>query len=125
MDKTNSKVLTLSFAITAAIVGTTVHILLKSFASAFGIVARLTDSDMIRHGFPVLLGLVLFALLQFNPRVLTWGDEVVSELRKVVWPSQKDTTAMTIVVIIMVTLSSLIVASFDFLSGYVLNVLMR
>jgi preprotein translocase subunit SecE len=32
---------------------------------------------------------------------------------------------MTIVVVIMVLISSVIITSFDFLSGYVLNVLMR
>lgn len=125
MDKLNSKIMTLSFAAAAAISGLTLHLLIKSFAGAFGIVARLADSDMVRHGLPVVFGLVLFAMLQFNPRVLTWGEDVVMEIRKVVWPSRKDTTAMTIVVCIMVLISSLIVTSFDFVSGYVVNVLMR
>jgi preprotein translocase subunit SecE len=125
MDKTNSKILTLSFAVTAAISGLTLHLLIKSFAGAFGIVARYTDSDVVRHGLPVGLGLLLFAVLQFHPRVLTWADEVIVEIRKVVWPSQKDMTAMTIVVVIMVLISSVIVTSFDFVSGYVINMLMK
>ena len=125
MDKTNSKILTLSFAIAGAVVGLSVHLLIVSFAGAFGVIARLADSDFVRHALPVAFGLVLFIVLQFNSKVLTWGDEVVSEIRKVVWPSQKDVSAMTIVVVIMVLISSVIVTSFDFVSGYVLNVLMR
>jgi len=125
MDKTNSKVLTLSFATVAALLGFTLHLLIKSFAGAFGIVARMADSDLIRHGVPVALGLLVFVLLQFNPRVLTWGDEVVLEIRKVVWPSQKDLVAMTIVVVVMVLISSLIVTSFDFVSGYIITALMK
>ncbi|GIL17971.1 MAG: hypothetical protein BroJett040_17220 [Oligoflexia bacterium] len=125
MDKLNSKILTLSFAAAAAIAGMTLHLLIKSFAGAFGVVARLSDSDVVRHGLPVVFGIILFAVLQFNPRVLAWGQEVVMEIRKVVWPSRKDTTAMTIVVCIMVLISSVIVTSFDFISGYVVNVLMR
>lgn len=121
MDNTNSKIITLSFAILAAILGFTLSLLIKAFSGAFGIVARLTDTDMVRHGLPVVFGLVVFALLQFNPRVLKWADEVVVEVRKVVWPSRKDVTAMTIVVVIMVLISSVIISSFDLLSGVLLK----
>lgn len=121
MENTNSKILTLSFALAGFIGGLTLHLLIKSFSAAFGIVARLADSDIVRHGVPVVFGLVLFAVLQFNPRVLAWGDEVATEIRKVVWPSRKDTTAMTIVVLIMVAISSVLVSGFDFASGMVLK----
>jgi preprotein translocase subunit SecE len=125
MDKTNSKVLTLSFALLGALSGLTLSMLIKSFSGAFGIIARMSDSDLIRHGLPVVFGLLVFSVLQFNPRVMSWADDVVSEIRKVVWPSQKELTAMTIVVVVMVLLSSAIVTSFDFISGYVVNGLMR
>ncbi len=125
MDKTNSKVLTLSFALLGALTGLTISMLLKSFSGAFGFVAKMSDSDLVRHGLPVVLGLLVFAVLQFNPRVLKWGDDVVLEIRKVVWPSQKDLTAMTLVVIVMVIISSVIVTSFDFVSGFVISGLMK
>lgn len=125
MDKTNSKILTLSFAIVGAILGFTAHLLLKSLSAAFGIVARMSDTDLVRHGLPVAIGLVAFSVLQFNPKVLTWGEEVVVEIRKVVWPSRKDTTAMTIVVVIMVLISSVIVTGFDLASGSILKLLMN
>ncbi|MFN7727590.1 MAG: preprotein translocase subunit SecE [Bdellovibrio sp.] len=125
MDKTNSKVLTLSFATAGALTGLTLHLLLKAFGSAFGVVARLADSDLVRHGVPVAIGLIVFLVLQFSPKVLTWGEEVVSEIRKVVWPSRKDVTAMTIVVCVMVLISSVIVTSFDFMSGYMINMLTK
>lgn len=125
MDKTNSKILTLVFAMFAALVGFTLHLLLKSFAAAFAVIARMTDSDVVRHGVPIVVGFLIFGLLQFNPKVLAWAEEVVQEIRKVVWPSNKDTTAMTIVVVIMVFISSVIVTSFDFVSGYVLNMVVK
>jgi preprotein translocase subunit SecE len=124
-NNTNSKILTLSFAIAGALLGFTVHLLIKSFSAAFGIIARMADTDIVRHGVPVAIGLVVFASLQFNPKVKGWGDEVVSEIRKVVWPSRKDTTAMTIVVVIMVCISSLIVTGFDLASGSILKLLMN
>lgn len=124
MDKSNSKILTLSFALAGAIGGLTLHLLIKSFSAAFGVVARLADSDMVRHGLPVIFGLALFAVLQFNPRVLAWADEVAVEIRKVVWPTRKDTTAMTIVVLIMVGISSVLISLFDLASGMVLKWIM-
>lgn len=125
MDKTNSKILTVSFALTGAITAFALSLLIQAFAGIFGWVARLSGVDAFKHGVPVVAGLAIFLVLQFNPRALAWGDEVVTELRKVVWPSRKDTTAMTIVVVIMVIISSLVVSAFDMFSGYVLNFLMR
>ncbi len=125
MDNNNSKIITLSFALFSAIVGFGVHKLIVSFAGAFGIVARLADSDFVRHIFPVALAILLFLILQFNSKVVAWADEVVSELKKVVFPSRKDTTAMTVVVVVMVLVSSVIITTFDFLSGYVLRLVMN
>ncbi|MFM6928826.1 MAG: preprotein translocase subunit SecE [Bdellovibrio sp.] len=125
MEKANSKILTLSFAVAGALVGLTVHLLIKAFSGAFGVVARAADSDLVRHGLPVAAGFAVFAVLQFNPRVLAWGEDVVSEVRKVVWPSRKDTTAMTIVCIVMVLISSVIISSFDLISGFFINYLMK
>jgi len=125
MDKTNSKVLTLSFAMLAAVAGWTLHLLIVAFSGAFGVIARMADTDLIRHGVPLAFGLVVFSVLQFNPRLLAWADEVVAEIRKIVWPSRKDTVAMTIVVVVMVMISSVIIVSFDFVSGYVINLLVK
>lgn len=125
MDKTNSKVLTMSFALFAALIGFTLHLLIKILAGAFGVVARMADSDVVRHGVPVAVGLALFAFLQFSPKTLTWGEEVVVEIRKVVWPGSKDVTAMTIVVVIFVIIASLIITLFDLLSGQAINLLMK
>jgi preprotein translocase subunit SecE len=125
MDKANQKILTLCFAVFAFLSALSVGLLVKSLSGAFGIIAKLNDMDVIRHGFPVVFGLVLFSLLQFNKSVLVWGDEVILEIKKVIWPSRKDTVAMSIVVVVMVIISGLIVSSFDFISGYLINFMMK
>lgn len=125
MEKTNSKILTISFAVAAMLVGLTVSLLIKAFAGAFGVVAKLANIDLVRHGLPVAVGFAVFAALQFNPRALAWGEEVVTEIRKVVWPSRKDTTAMTIACVVMVLVSSVIISSFDLISGFFINYLMK
>ncbi len=125
MDNTNSKIVTLSFLSFSALVGFTVATLLKVFSGAFGPVARAMEHDLFRHGVPVGIALGLFIYLQFNRNVLTWADEVIAEVKKIVWPPAKDTKGMTIIVVIMVIISSLIVSTFDMFSGFVLNQLIK
>lgn len=125
MDSTNKKIISFSFLLASVLVAFTIHILIKTFSGAFGVVARFASNDFVRHILPVLIGVAIFLALQFNAKVLVWAEEVAIELRKVVWPSRKDTTAMTIVVCIMILISSLIVSVFDFLSGYIINTFLK
>ncbi len=125
MDKTNSKIMTVSFAVASALLGLTINLLIKAFSGAFGVVARFADNDLVRHVLPVAVGVVVFAALQFNPKVVAWGNDVILEIRKIVWPNRKDTTAMTIVVVIMVLISSVIISTFDLVSGFLINNFIR
>lgn len=125
MDNTNSKILTFSFATFSLIIGFTMHLLLKAFSGAFGFMAQMYDKDLVKHGLPVATGIILFAVLQFNKQILAWGDEVVTEVRKVVFPSRKDTVGMTIVVLIFVLISSIIVTLFDFGSAWFINTMIK
>jgi preprotein translocase subunit SecE len=125
MDKTNQKILTLSFVTFAILISISLSLLLKTFAGTFGFFARLHDVYFIKHGLPVMAGIALFVSLQFNKKVLAWGEDVALEIRRVVWPSRKDTTAMTIVVVVMVLISAVIITTFDFVSGYLVNYLVR
>ncbi len=125
MDNSNGKLITVSFVAFAAICALSLSMLLQTFSGAFGFIARMMDQEVIRHGLPVAFGLAIFIYLQFNKKILVWADEVLVELKKVVWPSRKDTVGMTIVVCIMVLISSLIISTFDFTSGYLVNVLIK
>ena len=125
MDKSNSKILTLIFVAFSVLVGFTISTLLKVFSGAFGIIAKLMNYDLFRHGLPVAIGIGLFIYLQFNKSVLKWSDEVIAEVKKIVWPPFKDTRGMTIIVVVMVLISSVIVSVFDMFSGFVLNQLMK
>ena len=125
MDKTNSKIITLCFVSFSVLVGFSLSVLLKALSGAFGIIAKLSDNDLFKHGLPVAVALTLFLSLQFNKNILAWSDEVIAEIKKIVWPPIKDTRAMTIVVIIMVFISSVIISVFDIFSGFVLNQLIK
>ena len=51
------------------------------------------------------------------PEIIGTTHEVVTELRKVVWPSREDTTRMTIVTCIMLIISGIALGALDMVSG--------
>jgi len=86
---------------------------------------RIPGAIGIREGVPVVLALVLFVVLYKRRRVNEVLDEVVSELRKVSWPSMADVKKSTVVVILCIVFASGILASFDFLWGKVIGFLLH
>lgn len=121
MGADNKKIITMSFVAAGVLTALVVSLLLDVAASAVGAVARLQDIQAFRHGLPVVLGVLAFGLLQFRPKMNVWADEVVSEIRKVVWPSRKDTMGMTMVVCILVVMSGVVVFGFDWVAAFVVE----
>jgi preprotein translocase SecE subunit len=126
METNNNKVITVSFMIAGVLAGYIAAFVLNTVAaSTSGSVARTLSLDYIRHGVPILVGILTFLSLQFRKPVVDWADEVVAELRKIVWPSQKDTMNMTIVVCIMVLISGVVLGLFDFAASNVIDALIN
>ena len=120
----NKKILTVSFLIAGALFALVFDILLQKFTPLLsGGVAQALSSDFVVHFLPVILGGALFLSLQFNKSILVWGDEVVVEIKRVVWPSRRDSVAMTIVVVIMVLVSAVVIWAFDVASAFFVNYL--
>lgn len=117
MDDNNKKIRAVAFILAGALAAIVVDVLFESLAVTFGRVARLRNDDTLRHGIPIAIGLITFLLLQFNARIRVWADECISEVRRVVWPSKQEVTAMTVVVCVMVGLFGLGLGVFDFVSG--------
>jgi preprotein translocase subunit SecE len=57
-----------------------------------------------------------------KPEVRTWADEVAAELQKVVWPSRKEVTSSTFIVIVASTLATVYLALLDRLWAFVTNI---
>ena len=114
----NKKAATVGFMIAGILIGIATKVLLDSIgAIATGAVGRFVTLDLVRHGVPVLAGLGSFVALQANAAVRVWGDEVVSELKKIVWPSREHTVRMTLFVCIMLVLSGAALGLLDVVSG--------
>ncbi len=121
MEESNKKFITLSFVGTAAAAAYVMSVLIDTLARSVGAVARYINNDMVIHGLPIGVAIVTFVVLQFNPKIVKWADEVIVEVRKVVWPSNKDTFAMTIVVTVMLLISGVLLWTFDFITNTVVN----
>jgi preprotein translocase subunit SecE len=72
-------------------------------------------NDFMVNGIAFIIALVAGIALYRNDRVYTLAHEVASELKKVTWPTKKETQAGTIVVIVMVIVSAVILGVFDML----------
>lgn len=122
METNNNKTITVSFMIAGILIGILASVIIDTLgAVTTGGFNRFVTQEWVRHGVPVALGLLTFILLQTNSKIHSWADEVTTELKRVVWPSRKDTTAMTIVVCVMVLVSGLVFGLLDVVSGSIID----
>jgi len=124
-DNKNQKIITVTFVAFSFLVAIVFRVLLESAAATWGPIAKFYAQDWVQHGLPVGFGVLAFIVLQFNKKVLIWADEVITELLKVVWPSKKDTSAMTVVVCVMLVISCVIIGFFDFMSSNLVKMIIN
>jgi preprotein translocase subunit SecE len=72
-----------------------------------------------------VIALVVVLRTYRRPDVRTWTDEVVSELMKVKWPTKKDVTNSTLVVIAASSFATLYLALLDRLWSFVTSIVYR
>ena len=125
MEETNnSKIINFSVLATAFLTGIVVRVLFESLAANFGVVGRAWGQTHLQHGIPLALGALVFAILRFNPKVVAFLDDVIVEVKKVVWPTRRDTTAMTTVSVVMLIVAGVVLGVFDVLSKYVVEMIL-
>ena len=121
MEKAVNKIMMVSFISGAALSYYIIAVLMGVLSNSWGAFARVTETQMVRHGVPIAVGFACFCYLTFTPKVRTWAHEVILEVSKVVWPSKKDTYAMTVVVTFLMILSGIILGIFDKISLWVIQ----
>lgn len=124
MREENKKIVMVSYICLAAIAAVTTNVIFETFAAAFGFVAVMYAQDIFKHGLPILASVSVLAYLLLSKKMTTISDEVVTETKKVVWPSRKDTSAMTVVVCVMLIISSIILFTMDFLSREIVSMIL-
>ena|SRR2546421_1299776 len=78
-------------------------------------------NDLVINGAALLLGATAGIVAYRNERVFAAAVEVTRELEKVSWPTRKETSAATVVVIVTVTISALVLTAFDWIWAFLAN----
>jgi preprotein translocase subunit SecE len=81
--------------------------------------------DLIVSGAALVVAVLVALSLYRNERVFTAALEVTRELEKVTWPTRKETSSATVVVVATVAIAAVILASFDFVWGRLANLVLR
>ena len=70
-------------------------------------------NDLLVIGIAVLVGFGGAVVAYRNPAVSELATEVIGELAKVTWPTRKETTAATLVVIVVSVVASIVLGLYD------------
>lgn len=91
------------------------------FHNALPTLAAFTDEQKTNYGTVVgaLVALVLVVRTYRRPEVRAWADEVANELSKVKWPTRKEVSSSTIVVIAASAVATIYLALLDRLWSFV------
>jgi preprotein translocase subunit SecE len=82
-------------------------------------------NELAVNGVAILVAGVAALVAYRNERVFSAVVDVTRELEKVTWPTRKETSAATVVVLVTVIISALILSSFDLLWASFTNWFLR
>ncbi|WP_437317811.1 preprotein translocase subunit SecE [Sorangium sp. So ce385] len=94
------------------------------FSRALPAVSAVGDDDKTTYGMVVggVIALIVVLRAFRNAELRTWSDEVAAELAKVKWPTKKEVTNSTFVVIATTTVATLYLALLDRFWAFVTNI---
>jgi preprotein translocase subunit SecE len=86
-------------------------------------VAAVADDDKTTYSFIIggIAAMILVLRTYRKPDVRSWSDEVASELTKVKWPTKKEVSNSTMVVIAASAVATIYLALLDRLWGFITN----
>lgn len=95
--------------------------LFNAVAAYFDFFAYGNYVEIVVRLVPVVCGVGLFVGLYQNQKSNTYMSEVITELKKVTWPTSKDIYAATIAVIIAVLISSVVLFFLDSMWSFLIQ----
>jgi preprotein translocase subunit SecE len=81
--------------------------------------------DLVVNGGALVVALTAAVAAYRSERVFAAAVDVTRELEKVTWPTRKETSAATVVVIVTVAIAAVILSAFDLLWGRLADLLLR
>ena len=114
MEAQYQKWVNLSYLAAAVLLGYIVFSAAGTIVGAYDLEARVRNIELILRGISIFAGGVLFLALYRHEQANQFMNEVMAELARVSWPTQKDTSSATVVVIVMVLISGVILGLLDY-----------
>lgn len=115
MDTRFQKWVTVSYVAVGVLLGYIASAALNKIVGIYDLETRIRNVYFYVQGASVALGFILFIVLLRHKQVNDYMNEVMVELSRVSWPTQKETSSATIIVIIMVLISGMILGFLDYL----------
>ncbi len=108
----------------AALAGYLLFALGNRLAAALDLETKVRNIDLILRMGSVGIGVLVLTILFANRSANQFMTDVVDELGRVTWPSQRDTASATLVVIVMVLISGVILGLLDILWARAIQVIL-
>ena len=75
-------------------------------------------NEFVINGMALIVALTAGIAMYRNERVHALANDVASELKKVTWPTRKETQAATLVVIVTVIVAAILLGGFDMIWSF-------
>ncbi len=114
MENANQKWVNLSYLAVAALTSYVFFSGMMKLTGVYDLEAKIRNFEIILRIVSIAIGGILFLVLLKHPKSNAFMNEVVTELTKVTWPTQKETTSATMITIVMVLISGMILGFLDY-----------
>lgn len=121
MDSPYQKWVNLGYLAVSALVYYIFFTFAQKLAGTFDWETKVRNIDVLLRVGSIGIGALLFLILFKNEKSNVFMNEVATELARVTWPTQKETSSATFIVIIMVLISGAVLGFLDFLWTKVLQ----
>lgn len=116
MDNQHQKFVNITYVVFAGLVAFLAFVAMMKLSSTLDLESKVKSIEYIIRAGSVVLGFVIFGILYTNQTANTFmGDVAVELLTKVTWPTSKETSVATGIVIVTVLIASVILGMFDWL----------
>ena len=122
MNSAHQRVVNICYVAFAVLIATVLFALLSRLSASYDLESKLRSIEFVIRGGSVAIGGLIFFVLFRSRAANEFMNEVVSEfMTKVSWPTQKETTTSTLVVLVTVVIAGFVLGLFDSIWSYILR----
>jgi preprotein translocase SecE subunit len=114
MESQFQKYVNISYLVVAALIYYIIYEFGTRMVGSFDLEAKVHNVDLILRVAAVAVGGIAWLVLYRHEQANQFMNEVMVELSRVSWPTQKETVSATFIVIIMVLVSSMVLGLLDY-----------